>query len=66
MLLDQICYVGKGEHFTIASAIAKGGEIISRAVRIEGKDTMHFFLAVAVGSEETACETAVLYFYLCT
>ena len=54
-----MCLVGKCEHLTVAPTVAKGCEMICRAVRIEGKNTMHLLLAVTVGCEETTSQTTV-------
>ena len=59
-----MCLVSKCEHLTIASTVAKGCEMISRTVRMEGKDTTHFLLAVTIGSEETTCQTTIDNLYL--
>ena len=52
-------FVGEGEEFAVASTVAISGEMIGRAVWIEGEDATDLFLAVAVGREETAGEATV-------
>jgi len=61
---DHVGFVSESEEFAVATTVAKGGEIVGRTVRMEGKDATHLFLAVAVGGEETACEAAVDDLYL--
>ena len=57
-------FVSKGEEFTVATAVAIGGEVIGRAVREEGEDAAHFLRAIAVGGEESARKKAVGNLYL--
>ena len=64
MLFDQMCFVGKGEHLTVATTVAIGSKMILRTVRIKGKDTVHLLLAVAVGSEEAPRQAAFDNLYL--
>lgn len=57
-------FIGKSKKFAIATTVTISGEMINRAVRMEGKDTTHFLLTVAVGGEETSCKTAIDDLYL--
>ena len=59
-----MCFVGEGQELTVTTTVTKGGEMISRTIGIEGEDTTHLLLTIAVGSKEAACETAVDNLYL--
>ena len=59
-----MCFVGKGEHLTVATTVAIGSQMIAGTVRIKRKDATHLFLTIAVGSEETTRQTAVDNLYL--
>ena len=58
--------VGKGKHLLVTPAITEGFNGVGLAVVGENiGDAVHFFLAIAVVSLETASEPAVHHLYLC-
>ena len=59
-------FVGEGEEFAVASAVAVSSKTVGRTVGMEGEDATDLFLTVAVGGEETASETTVDDFNLCS
>ena len=56
--------VGKGKELAVASAVAKGGEMIIGAVGIEGEQTVYLLLTIAVAGEETTCKATFGHLYL--
>lgn len=61
-----ICFVGKCEKLLVASAVAKGSEMVRVAVGVYEEQTAHFLRTIAVGSGESSCKYAVcIGLYLC-
>ena len=53
--MDDVRFVGEGEHLAIATTVTVGNEVIVRTIWVKGKDTAHLLLTIAIGRKETTC-----------
>ena len=60
----KVRLVGKGKELAVASAVAKGSEMIIGTVGIEGEQTVYLLLTIAVAGKETTCKATFGHLYL--
>ena len=54
-LMDDVRFVGEGEHLAITTTVTVGNEVIVRTIWVKGKDTAHLLLTIAIGRKKATC-----------